>query len=40
MVGFLKWAVTTGQNSLEVLDYAKLPAAVVEKEQKAIAQIK
>jgi phosphate transport system substrate-binding protein len=40
MVGFLKWAVTTGENSVEALAYAKLPASVVEKEQKAIAQIK
>ena len=40
MVGFLKWAVTTGQNSVESLDYAKLPASVVEKEQKAITEIK
>jgi phosphate transport system substrate-binding protein len=40
MVGFLKWAVTTGQNSVEALDYAKLPASVIEKEQKAITQIK
>lgn len=40
MVGFLKWAITTGQNSVEALDYAKLPAAVVEREQKAITEIK
>ncbi len=40
MVGFLKWAVTTGQSSVESLDYAKLPASLVEKEQKAIAEIK
>ena len=40
MVGFLKWAVTTGQNSVEALDYAKLPASVVQQEQKAITEIK
>lgn len=40
MVGFLKWAVTTGQNSVEALDYAKLPTSVVQQEQKAIAEIK
>jgi phosphate transport system substrate-binding protein len=39
LVGFLKWAVTTGQSSVEALDYAKLPASVVAKEQKQIAQI-
>jgi phosphate transport system substrate-binding protein len=39
MVGFLKWAVTTGQSSVEALDYAKLPKSVVEKEQKAISTI-
>jgi len=40
MVGFLKWAITTGQNSVEALDYAKLPASVVQQEQKAITEIK
>jgi phosphate transport system substrate-binding protein len=40
LVGFLKWAVTTGQNEVESLDYAKLPEQVVAKEQKAIAEIK
>jgi phosphate transport system substrate-binding protein len=40
MVGFLKWAITTGQNSVEALDYAKLPASVIQQEQKAITEIK
>lgn len=40
IVGFLKWAVTTGQNEVEGLDYAKLPSAVVTREQAQIAQIK
>ena len=40
LVGFLKWAVTTGQGSVESLDYAKLPQSVVPKEQAQIAQIK
>ncbi len=40
MMGFLRWAITTGQNSVEALDYAKLPASVVAKEQGAINQIK
>ncbi len=40
LTGFLEWAVTTGQNSVELLDYAKLPAFVVAKEQKRIALIK
>ena len=39
MTGFLKWAITTGQSSVESLDYAKLPAAVVAKEQVQIAKI-
>ncbi len=39
LVGFLKWAVTTGQNSVESLDYAKLPESVVAKEEKQIAEI-
>lgn len=40
IIGFLKWALTTGQNSAESLDYAKLPAAVVAKEEQAISLIK
>lgn len=38
--GFLKWAITAGQNSVEALDYARLPQAVVAKEEKQIALIK
>jgi phosphate transport system substrate-binding protein len=40
IVGFLKWAITKGQDQVEALYYAKLPAAVVAKEQKAIAMVK
>ena len=40
MAGFLGWALTTGQGSVESLDYAKLPQHVVSKEQQQIAQIK
>lgn len=40
MVGFLKWAVTGGQNEVEALSYAKLPPSVVSKEQAQIAEIK
>ncbi len=40
LVGFLKWAITTGQNSVEALDYAKLPPQVVAKEKNAITLIK
>lgn len=40
MVGFLKWAVTKGQDEVESLDYAKLPSAVVAKEEAAIGHIK
>jgi phosphate transport system substrate-binding protein len=40
LVGFLKWAITTGQNSVESLDYAKLPQQVVSQEQQQIAHIK
>lgn len=39
MVGFLKWAITTGQNSVESLDYAKLPKQIVDQEEKQIAKI-
>ena len=40
LVGFLKWAITKGQNEVETLDYAKLPLPVVGKEEKQIAMIK
>ncbi|MGI8960208.1 MAG: phosphate ABC transporter substrate-binding protein PstS [Bryobacteraceae bacterium] len=40
IVGFLRWAITKGQNSVESLAYAKLPAQIVAKEEKAIALIK
>lgn len=37
--GFLAWALTTGQNDVEALDYARLPKSVVAAEQKQIAKI-
>jgi phosphate transport system substrate-binding protein len=37
--GFLKWALTDGQNYAENLSYAKLPAEVVKKETKALSSI-
>jgi phosphate transport system substrate-binding protein len=40
IVGFLRWAITKGQNSVESLQYARLPPQVVVKEEKAIALIK
>jgi phosphate transport system substrate-binding protein len=36
---FLKWMMTDGQGYCEALSYAKLPASVVAKEQKAISLI-
>jgi len=39
MTGFLKWAITDGQNYVEALSYSKLPNAIVAKEQKTIASI-
>jgi phosphate transport system substrate-binding protein len=39
ITGFLKWAITKGQNEVEALQYAKLSSAVVAKEEKAIAKI-
>jgi phosphate transport system substrate-binding protein len=39
LTGFLKWAVTTGQNYVEALDYAKLPSQVVAQEEKQISKI-
>jgi phosphate transport system substrate-binding protein len=40
LTGFLKWAITKGQDEVESLDYAKLPASVVSKEQSQIGLIK
>ena len=40
LAGFLKWAITTGQNSVEGLDYAKLPPSIVSKEEQQISLIK
>ncbi len=40
IVGFLKWAITTGQNNVESLDYSKLPQSVVAKEEIQIGEIK
>jgi phosphate transport system substrate-binding protein len=40
LIGFLKWAITNGQNDVEALYYARLPQAVVAKEQKQIALIR
>ncbi|MFL6450817.1 MAG: phosphate ABC transporter substrate-binding protein PstS [Bryobacteraceae bacterium] len=39
MVGFLKWAITDGQNYVEALSYSKLPPGFVTKEQKAISSV-
>jgi phosphate transport system substrate-binding protein len=40
MVDFLKWAVTDGQKFAKDLGYAPLPQAVVDRELKAVEQIK
>jgi phosphate transport system substrate-binding protein len=39
MSGFLKWAVTTGQNSAEALNYARLPQSFVQMEEQQIGRI-
>jgi phosphate transport system substrate-binding protein len=39
ITGFLHWAITTGQNSVESLDYARLPQQVVAQELKTISKI-
>lgn len=38
--GFLKWAVTKGQEQAESLDYARLPAVVAQEVEKRIDLIK
>ncbi len=40
IIGFLRWGLTKGQDYLEALSYARLPRAVIAKEEKAIASIK
>jgi phosphate transport system substrate-binding protein len=40
LVEFLRWGLTTGQGMLDELSYARLPDAVIAKEQSAIDQIK
>ncbi len=40
IIGFLRWGLTKGQDYLEALSYARLPRAVIAKEEKAIARIK
>ena len=40
MKGFLKWAVTKGQEDVESLDYARLPKVVAAKVEKRVALIK
>lgn len=40
ITGFLKWAITKGQDEVEGLDYSKLPKQVADKEEKQIAMIK
>jgi len=40
LVGFLKWALTKGQDYVEALDYARLPKEVIAKEMKEISLIK
>lgn len=37
--GFLRWMLTTGQDQVEALDYARLPKAVIAIEEKQIGEI-
>jgi phosphate transport system substrate-binding protein len=40
VVDFLRWGLTKGQDYLEPLSYARLPAAVIAKEERALSKIK
>jgi phosphate transport system substrate-binding protein len=40
LTGFLKWAITKGQDEVESLDYARLPKSVALKEMNQVALIK
>lgn len=39
IIDFLRWGLSRGQNYLEPLSYARLPVAVIAKEEKAITKI-
>jgi phosphate transport system substrate-binding protein len=40
IIKFIQWGLTDGQDHLEPLSYARLPGAVVIREEKALAKIK
>src|SRR5580700_10055464 len=40
LIRFLQWSLTKGQDYLEALSYARLPRAVIAREEKAIDRIK
>lgn len=40
LIGFLRWGLTKGQDFLEPLSYARLPAAVIVKEEEALKRLK
>jgi phosphate transport system substrate-binding protein len=40
MKGFVKWAVTKGQDQVEALDYARLPSSVAKEVEKRADMIK
>ena len=40
LIGFLQWGLTKGQDYLESLSYARLPAAIIAQEERAIDRIK
>jgi phosphate transport system substrate-binding protein len=40
IIKFIQWGLTEGQDQLEALSYARLPGAVITKEEKALGKIK
>jgi phosphate transport system substrate-binding protein len=40
IIAFIRWGLTDGQDLLEALSYARLPSAVIAKEEKSIDRIK
>lgn len=40
IINFMRWGLTKGQDYLEALSYARLPNAIIAKEEKALAKIK
>jgi hypothetical protein len=39
IINFLRWGLTDGQERIEALSYARLPSAIVTREEEALGKI-